>query len=93
MAGFHVEKVLYKAVDDLIVLAGRMESGTVGPEWWIDLPREIRGPGWVRIADVQTVAFADRARLCLVLPYAAVIDAPLMEFSDLEGKTFDLRQP
>ena len=93
MAGFRCDKVYYQAHRDLIVLAGAAESGAPAAGWSVDLPRDIRGPGWVPIHDVQTVPFADgTSQLCLVLEYEVVTGAPLMEFSDLEGRTLDLRR-
>lgn len=93
MAGLHVHKVYYVPHRDLVVLAGDPLGGTPGPGYAIDLPKEIRGPGWVPIADVQVVPFADGYRTCVILDYQVVEGAPLMEFSDLEGRVLDLRKP
>ncbi len=92
MAGFQCDKVYYMAHRDLLVLAGRPVSGQPSAGWSVDLPREIKGPGWVPVHDVQTIPFADGTdRFCLVLEYEVVTSAPLMEFSDLEGRVLDLR--
>jgi hypothetical protein len=92
MAAFFCEKVFYVPHQDLVALAGHLESGFVRPGFWVDLPRERRGPGWVVVTHVQQVPFRDgRARLCLLLPWNAFSDAPLMEFTDLEGIALDLR--
>lgn len=91
---FHVEKVFFVPHQDLLVLAGRVESVAPVPRGSIDLPREIQGPGWVPIFDVQTVPFADGKEMpCVVLQYAVIEGAPLMEFSDLEGLTLEVRGP
>ena len=92
MASFTVHKVYYAGHLDKLVLAGRAESGLPRPGWAIDLPREVKGPGWVPIHDVQTIAFNDgTSRLCVVLEYEVVTGAPLMEFSSLEGLSLDVR--
>jgi len=92
MGAFHVDHVYLVPHQDLLVLAGARVSGLPGPGWSVDLPREVQGPGWVPIHDVQQVPFADGAdKFCLILQYAVVEGAPLMEFRDLEGRTLDLR--
>lgn len=92
MAAFHVETVYYVPHQDLVALAGRMESGFVRPGFQVDLPRELKGPGWVPILDVQRIPFADgRVRLALLLAYASIADNQLMEFGDLEGKPLQVR--
>ncbi|MEZ4240249.1 MAG: hypothetical protein R3F59_29660 [Myxococcota bacterium] len=88
-----VQKVYYQPVADRLVLAGTTEGRAPVPGGSIDLPRELKGPGWVPIADVQTVPFADGLRTCVVLAYQVVEGAPLMEFSWLEGRILDTRPP
>lgn len=93
MASFYVDKVYYLAHRDLVVLAGRPESGLPVPGGAIDLPREVKGPGWVPIHDVQKVPFQDgTTKLCVVLEWSVLESAPLMEFSSLEGLALDLRK-
>jgi hypothetical protein len=91
MASFQVHKVYWVTQRDLVVLAGL--PGEVLPRAGhaIDLPREVKGPGWVPIADAQTVEFADGPRPCVILDYAVLEGSPLMEFSDLEGKILSVR--
>lgn len=89
---FKVRKVYYLAHRDLVVLAGEIEGAPPRPGGSIDLPREVQGPGWVPIHDVQSIAFADGPRLCVVLEYQVLEGAPLMEFSSLEGLALDCRQ-
>ena len=91
MASLSVTRVYYVAHRDLLVLAGELQGRAPLPGWSIDLPRAIRGPGWVPIADVQVVPFADGERTCVILDYQVLESAPLMEFSDLEGTTLDYR--
>jgi hypothetical protein len=92
MPAFRVEKTYMVPHRDLIVLAGVIESGTVKPGWSIDLPKEIKGPGWVPIHDVQKVAFQDgKERLCVILQWELLTGAPLMEFTHLEGLALDVR--
>lgn len=92
--GFHVDKVYFVPHRDLLVLAGRVEGQMPVGEGSIDLPREIKGPGWVPILAFQSVPFAgDVTKPCVVLHYAVLESAPLMEFSDLEGLTLDVRPP
>ena len=91
MASLSVQKVYYVPHRDLLVLSGRIEGRAPQPGWSIDLPVAVRGPGWVPIADVQVVDFADGARTCVILDYQVLESAPLMEFSDLEGATLDFR--
>jgi hypothetical protein len=91
MASLAVQKVYYVPHRDLLVLAGTLEGRRPQPGWTVDLPVAIRGPGWVPIADVQVVAFADGERTCVILDYQVLESAPLMEFSDLEGITVDFR--
>jgi hypothetical protein len=94
VAAFRCEKVFYVPGQDLVALVGAMESGFVRPGFMIGLPPELRGPGWVPIRDVQTVPFRDgRTRLAVLLDYEVLTGAPLMEFSDLEGKPLDVRKP
>ncbi|MBX2797420.1 MAG: hypothetical protein KTR31_07130 [Myxococcales bacterium] len=94
---FFVDKVYYLPHRDLLVLAGRPQGDAAQPPLpggRIDLPEEIKGPGWVPIADVQTVAFEDGTdRLCVVLDYEVVVPTPLMEFRDLEGRALEVRRP
>ena len=88
MAGgvFRVDKCYYLARQDVLVLAGGLVSGDVQTGWAIDLPREIKGPGWVPIHDVSSVDFRDGlTKLCVVLLYQVVEGHPFMEFSHLEG--------
>lgn len=93
MAAFTVDKVYYIPHRDLIVLAGHCESGRPLPGMMVDLPREINGPGWVPIHDVQQIPFADgTTKLGIVLLYDVVTSAQLMEFTDLEGLALDLRR-
>ncbi len=92
MAAFRVVKAYYVAHKDVIVLAGVAESGMPKRGWAIDLPREVKGPGWVPIADVQMIPFQDGTqKLCVILDYEVVVGAPLMEFSSLEGLALDVR--
>jgi len=92
MAAFYVEKTFYLAAQDALLLAGHMVSGRLGPDMAVDLPHEIKGPGWVPIGGTQTVPFADgRNLLCLILDYQLLTGCPFMEFADLHGKTLDLR--
>jgi hypothetical protein len=91
MASIQVDKVYYVPHRDLVVLAGQLLGRVPAPGWSIDLPRSLRGPGWVPIADVQKVPFADGDRTCIVLHYSVLEGAPLMEFSDLEGAVLDYR--
>jgi hypothetical protein len=93
MASFRCEKVYYVPHQDLVAFAGAMESGFVRPGFRIDLPRELHGPGWVPLLDVQTVPFRDgRTRLCLLVEYQHVASNQLMEFSDLEGLSLEIKQ-
>ncbi len=89
---FQVDKVYAVFHQDLLVLAGRVESTPPTPGGFIDLPVDIQGPGWVPIRDVQEVPFADGThKLCVVLDYAVIEPAPLMEFADLKGLTLEVR--
>ncbi len=91
---FLVERVYYLPARDLLVLAGRPDPTMPEPGGAIDLPEDLKGPGWVPIADVQTVPFADGTeQLCVVVEYQHLEAAPLMEFTDLEGRPLDLRRP
>ena len=91
---FHVDKVYFVPHRDLLVLSGRQDGAPPVPRGSIDLPREIKGPGWVPILDVQAVPFAGGdARPCVILEYSVLESAPLMEFSDLEGLTLEVRGP
>ena len=91
---FHVLKVYYVPHRDLLVLTGRVEGSAPAPGGSVDLPREVQGPGWVPILDVQVVPFADGTmKPAIVLSYEVVEGAPLMEFSSLEGLTLDTRGP
>lgn len=91
MASFRVDKVYYLPHRDLVVLAGVAESGHPRVGGGIDLPRQIKGPGWVPISDVQTVQFGEAEKVCVVIDYAVLEAAPMMEFTDLEGLSLDLR--
>lgn len=91
MASFHCDNAYWVMHQDLVVLSGYLLSGKVLPGWAVDLPREIKGPGWVPIRDVQMVDFAGKRKLCIVLDYDVLDGAQLMEFSDLEGRALDVR--
>lgn len=91
MAAFEVEKVYMVPHRDLIVIRGRPVSGQPVPGGAIELPRELKGPGWVPIADVQTVRFGEVERLCVVVTWSSIEAAPLMEFADLEGIALQIR--
>ncbi len=93
MAAFWCEKGFYVPGQDLVALVGAMESGYVRPGFFIGLPPEVKGPGWVVIRDVQQVPFRDgRTRLAVLLDYDALSAAPLMEFTDLEGRPLDVKK-
>ena len=93
MASFHVHKAFYYARRDAVVLAGAfVDQDDVVPGFLVELPAEIKGHGYVPIADITTVQFADdREQMCLVLEYEVFYDSPLLEFSDLEGLTLDVK--
>jgi hypothetical protein len=92
VASFRCLKVYYVAHRDLLVLAGHAESGMPKPGWSVDLPKEVKGPGWVPITDVQTIPFQDgTSKLAIILQYEVITSAPLMEFSSLEGLSLDIR--
>jgi hypothetical protein len=91
LAAFTVHKVYYVAHRDLLVLAGAPESGLPKPGWSVDLPRDVQGPGWVPIHDVQNIPFKDGEKMAIILEYEVITGAPLMEFSSLEGLTLDVR--
>lgn len=93
MPAFHVDKAFYYARKDSVVLAGAfVDSDDVVPGFLVELPAEVKGHGYVPIADITTVQFADdRAQLCLVLAYEVFYDSPLLEFSDLEGLTLNVK--
>lgn len=91
---FYVERVYYVPHRDLLVLAGRPDPSLPRPGGSIDLPQDVKGPGWVPIADVQQIEFADGAdRTCVIVDYEHIERAPLMEFTDLEGRPLDVRSP
>jgi hypothetical protein len=90
---FRVLKVYSVPHRDLIVLAGVTEGIEPLPGGTIDLPTEIRGPGWVPIYDVQEIDFAGQLRTAVVLEWRVVEPAPFMEFADLEGRPLDCRRP
>lgn len=91
MASFLVQKVYWVAHRDQVVLAGAPGETLPRPGQAIDLPRDVKGPGWVPIADVQVVEFADGPRPCVILDYGVLEGAPLMEFSDLEELALEVR--
>lgn len=92
MAAFYCEKTFFLAQRDIVLVAGHLVSGTVSTGMAVDFPHEIKGPGWVPIGGVQTVPFEDgRQLLCLLIDYELLTGSPFMEFSDLHGKTLDLR--
>ena len=92
MPAFRVHKVYMIPHRDLLVLAGTPETVLPKPAWSIDLPRELKGPGWVPILDIQQVPFADGThKLCVVLDYAVVEGSPFLEFADLEGLALELK--
>lgn len=93
MPTFHVHKAFYYARKDAVVLAGAfVDPDDVVPGFMVELPADIKGHGYVPIADITTVQFADdREQLCLVLDYEVFTDSPLLEFSDLEGRRLDVK--
>lgn len=91
---FFCQRVYYVPHRDLLVLAGRPDPTVPVAGGSVDLPHELKGPGWVPIADVQSVPFADGThQTCIIVEYQYIEAAPLMEFSDLEGKPLSLRRP
>ena len=93
MPGFKVDKAFYYALKDSVVLAGAfVGEDDVVPGFLVELPAEIKGHGYVPISDITTVQFADdREQLCLVLKYEVFYDSPLLEFSDMEGLTLNVK--
>ena len=93
MPGFRVDKAFYYARKDSVVLAGDfVDEDDVVPGFLVELPAEVKGHGYVPISDITTVQFADdREQLCLVLAYEVFTDSPLLEFSDLEGLTLNVK--
>ncbi len=93
MSAFQVDRAFYHARRDAVVLAGAFVGvDDVAPGSLVELPADIRGHGFVPIAEITTVQFADaREQMCLVLRYEVFYDSPLLEFSDLEGRTLAVR--
>ncbi len=88
---FKVKKSFYLGSRDLLVLTGDVLQHPVQPGMFIDLPRELRGPGRVPIHTVEFVSFADnRDELCVTIQYHHLATAPLMEFSAVEGHVLEV---
>jgi len=85
MAFFQVFKTYYLFKKDALVLTGQL-VGEVEPGMYVDLPREVNGPGPVPILGVEVVQFADGALPAITIAHEHIEDAPLMEFCDLEGR-------
>lgn len=89
---FRVQKVFGVPHRDLVVLAGTIEGPPPAPGGTIDLPVEVKGPGWVQILDVQPLELGGAVWTAVVLEWRVVESAPFMEFGDLEGLTLDTRR-
>ncbi len=73
------------AAEAFLVLTGQV-VGAIEPGMYVDLPREVNGPGPVPILGVEYVQFADGALPAITIAHKHIEDAPLMEFCDLEGR-------
>lgn len=86
-SAFLVEKVYWLPKADLLVLTGHL-VGDVGPGMLVDLPVAIKGPGPVPVHSVEFVDFGQAGALPAITVAQVYLDqAPLMEYSDLEGRT------
>lgn len=89
---FRVHKTFGVPHRDLVVLVGVIEGTPPVAGGSIDLPVEVRGPGWVPILDVQEIELGGRLQTGVVLAWQVLDGAPLMEFADLEGLALDCRR-
>lgn len=91
MGRFYCHRAYWLMTRDLLVLSGKILEGPVEPGMAIDLPRSIRGPGFVPIHSVQEVTFEDRPpELGVVIQWHHLDAAPMMEPSHLEGRTLQV---
>lgn len=87
MAEFHVDKAFFLGRTDQLVLTGAPSLGPVVPGMYVDLPREVEGPGPVPIAAVEVVKFADGREVpALCIDFHHLDAAPGLEFASLEGR-------
>jgi hypothetical protein len=89
MGCFQVFKTYFLFKMDALVLTGHL-VGEVEPGMYVDLPREVNGPGPVPILGVEYVQFADGALPAITIAHEHIEDAPLMEFCDLEGRLLEV---
>ena len=58
---------------------------------WVDLPKEIRGPGRVLVQSVEPVEFnGGVTKLALCLPYSSIEKSPYIQMDRLEGRVVEL---
>lgn len=90
---FRVLKAFYLPDRDLLVFTGSVIEGGLVGGMWIDLPRALRGPGWVEVHSVESVQFADgREDLAITVQYGAIESTPLFEPSLCEGRVLSLKR-
>jgi hypothetical protein len=90
---FRVLRAFYLPGRDLVVLTGSVLEGELHDESWVDLPRHLGGPGWVRVNSVESVRYADgNEDLALTLAMDALAPVPMFEPSLLEGRVLALRR-
>lgn len=91
MSLFKVKRSFYLGSRDLVVLTGDVLRHPVQPGMFIDLPRDLRGPGRVPIHSVEFVKFANNVdELAVTFLYHHLATAPLMELSAVEGHVLEV---
>ena len=87
MGQFKVKSTYYLPPRDLLVLTGDVVTPRVEPGMWLDLPKELDGPGKVQIASMEYVQFADRSQqLAICLPMNALSESFSFDLSSVEGE-------
>lgn len=85
---YRIEKAFYHAGFDLVVLTGSVSQGRLEPGMWIDLPKEVGGPGRVPIQSVEYVEFLTGRELAVTVNYQdlsnAAFDPAVLEGSEVE---------
>jgi len=91
MGAFRVKAAYYMSARDIVVMTGVIESEPVDPGRFIDLPKEIGGPGWVQISNMERVQFTTHMEIAVCFPIRALDKAPLFDVSQVEGHILDVK--
>jgi len=89
-AKFYVKRCYWVTKRDWIVMTGVVKNGPIFPGMYINLPRELHGPGPVPIGTMEEVELLTGTEFAITFEYRHLESAPLFEPSWVEGRWLDV---